>query len=81
MKAEQIKVGDTLRIRQWDDMEEEFGLDIDGDIQCQYEFTNEMKRLSGREVVVSGIDPSDNEIIVNPRVGYYISADMLEPIE
>lgn len=25
MRAENIKVGDVLKIREWDDMEEEFG--------------------------------------------------------
>lgn len=28
------KVGDKVRVRDWEDMEEEFGLDRDGDIKA-----------------------------------------------
>lgn len=31
-----FKVGDKVRIRSWEDMEKEFGVDSDGDIKCNY---------------------------------------------
>lgn len=30
------KVGDVVRIRSWEDMEAEFGVDEDGNIPCKY---------------------------------------------
>lgn len=33
MRDEEIHIGDVLRIRQWDDMVDEFGIDTDGDIR------------------------------------------------
>lgn len=43
MKEQDIKVGDRLRIRQWGDMEHEFGLDSDGNISCDASFTGTMR--------------------------------------
>lgn len=52
MKRE-FKVGDRVRIRQWDDMMEEFGIDNDGDIQLSAEvFTNDMRELCGKIATV-----------------------------
>lgn len=42
------KVGDRVRIREWDDMEKEFGLYSDGDIKCECTFTRSMKEFCGR---------------------------------
>lgn len=38
-------VGDEVTIRQWDDMESEFGLNKFGSIDVPESFTKEMKRL------------------------------------
>ena len=43
-----FKVGELVRIRQWDDMEKEFGLDADGDINCRVQFVQSMKYLCGK---------------------------------
>lgn len=43
------KVGDVVRIREWDDMENEFGLDCDGAIKCQGSFVISMKEFCGGE--------------------------------
>lgn len=46
------KVGDRVRIREWEDMEEEFGLDSDGDICGSPFFVQQMKHLCGRTATV-----------------------------
>ena len=43
-----FKVGELVRIRQWDDMVKEFGLDADGDIKTYAGFVSYMKPLCGK---------------------------------
>lgn len=73
-----FKVGDTVRIRSWESMEEEFGLDDDGDIQAYLLFTTDMRHLEGRVFVI--------EDIVYERVrglggNWVISTDMIEHVD
>lgn len=44
----QYKVGDWVRIRQWDDMEAEYGLDEYGNILIPLIFTDAMREYCGR---------------------------------
>ena len=73
------KVGETVRIREWDDMEKEFGLNENGSIRCSFFFTEEMGFLCGKEFIVGGID--DDGEIFDHDLGYHISTDMIEPVE
>ena len=50
-----FKVGDKVKIRQWDDMVMEFGLGSFGHINCKYGFTNGMKPLCGEIATISEI--------------------------
>lgn len=43
-----FKVGELVRIRQWDDMEKEFGLTMLGSIRCRCCFIDGMKPLCGK---------------------------------
>ena len=43
-----FKVGELVRIRQWDDMAKEFGTDGFGSVACRYFFTKRMKPLCGK---------------------------------
>lgn len=43
-----FKVGELVRIRQWDDMEKEFGVDSVGDIDSCVPFVTSMKPLCGK---------------------------------
>lgn len=43
-----FKVGELVRIRQWDDMEKEFGLTMLGSISCRCCFADGMKPLCGK---------------------------------
>ena len=43
-----FKIGELVRIRQWDDMEKEFGLTMLGSIRCRCCFADGMKPLCGK---------------------------------
>ena len=84
MKLENIRPGDRLRIRLWEDMEAEFGLDDDGYIPCELFFAPEMKCLCGREFTVASINPFGVIIAVDlygsdPLEDWSVSAGMCEP--
>lgn len=48
------KVGDKVKIRQWDDMENEFGTDAVGDIATKAYFIRDMKKYCGMEATIEG---------------------------
>lgn len=89
MRKEDIHIGDVLRIREWDDMVEEFGYEFDdGDyIDCDKVFTSKMNYLCGQKFTVKKISEYDGflseegiELSNDSPVGaWVISADMLEP--
>ena len=43
-----FKAGDIVRVRGWDDMEAEFGLNPSGHIACEFTFLERMKYLCSR---------------------------------
>lgn len=49
-----------VRIKEWDDMAEEYGIDEDGDIDCYCSFTIEMKEYCGKVFEVFEVYDSDN---------------------
>lgn len=53
-KKRKFKKGDIVRIRQWDDMEKEFGLNFWGSIRCAYSFSTPMKAFCGKKAVIEG---------------------------
>ena len=72
----QFKIGDRVRIRDWDDMVAEFGLSDRGSIPCEYVFTQGMRDLCGSEYVITGV--VGGRCLLYPRVEWNISADMIE---
>lgn len=81
-------VGEKVRIRQWDDMAEEFGVDAIG-IPCASSFVNDMKYLCGKEFTVTAVSNTgrtnkhgDEYCLVNGCTSAYtISSDMIEPVD
>ena len=50
------KVGDKVKIRSWEDMEKEFGLDSDGDIKNgDTNFVRDMEHYCGKELTISEV--------------------------
>lgn len=90
MKYRDIHVGDVLRIRRWEDMEAEFGLDDDGEINCPFKFTKNMLPMCGQKFTVMKRDLRERffseegveKVNLSQWRDYWnISADMLEPWE
>lgn len=85
MAESKYKVGDILRIRQWDDMLDEYGL-ISGStsINVPFSFSSEMRYLCGVVFTVKSITQCGPYIrycsYENTENGY-ISEEMLEPFE
>ena len=44
--------GDKVRIREWNDMVEQFGLDEDNEIPCRATFIEDMREYCGREYTI-----------------------------
>lgn len=78
-------VGDVVRIREWEDMRSEFGLDSDGDIRCTRVFVTGMSESCGELCTVLAKDGKrvdlafKNPIIDAEMRTYKFSTDMIEP--
>lgn len=88
MKSSDIKLGGVYRIRQWEDMAEEFGGDNDI-IPCTGAFVRRMRYLCGQEVEIlyksegfGGFEAVGVKYLnsINNR-NWTITPDMLEPCE
>jgi hypothetical protein len=84
MKIEDIKIGMKVRIREWDDMERERGLNGSGGVKGTVGFSREMRKFCGKCYTVANIDDYriklDKSFHNESRYHYSISADMLEPV-
>ena len=77
-----FKVGDTVRIRSWESMEEEFGLNDEGDIQAYLLFTTGMRHLEGRVFVIKDIvDERVYGLVYGLDEYWDISTDMIEHVD
>lgn len=78
-----FKVGDRVQIKSWEEMEEEFGLDCVGNINCNMFFTNNMKKYCGATAIISAID-SDRTVELtstSPNIDFSVwtfSTDMIK---
>lgn len=84
MKDEEIKIGDLVRVRQWNDMANEFEIDDDGDIyipQKDTYFIEQMKNLCGKVLTVSNVYGLHGEIVYEftENISWYLCSEMLEP--
>lgn len=68
------KVGDKVIIREWDDMEREFGVDFGGDIKAKCCFVRSMREYCGKKMTIGGITGEGNYTMVNGD-GWIFSAD------
>lgn len=87
-----FQVGDVVRVRSWDDMKDEFGLDVEGDINCRFCFTRDMQKMCGKLYHVSKVkqdrwDERRTEVYLKERpmrtdtLAYAWCAGMLELAE
>lgn len=76
-KMSRYKVGDKVIVREWEDMEKEFGLDSNGDIKCELLFLSGMKKYCGKELTISR--QTMDGLYRTAECGYSFSDDMLLP--
>lgn len=77
---DEVQVGDLVRIREWDDMKEEFGSNEAG-IPCMYYFIERMRFLCGQIGRVKRRCSEAIELDVPETRGYMLSTDMIDVIE
>lgn len=51
-----LKIGDKVKVRDWDDMAAEYGTDKLGNIDCDGRFTKEMKQFCGKSLEITDIN-------------------------
>ena len=76
-------VGDLVRIRDWDDLANEFYVDDDGDI-CVDDgmwFTSSMRYLCGREFIIEGFDRNFPDELIGNFDGYTVYTKMIELVD
>lgn len=71
------QIGELVRIREWDDMVDEFGIS-DGDIQCEDSFVADMRQYCGLEFTITFISYHEVE---GHGINFNVSFDMIEPVE
>ena len=81
-----FKVGELVRIRQWDDMEKEIGVDADGDINSFVQFVTSMKPLCGKYAEIIGLAENGVEVKLKffncggLETSWGYSTDMIEKV-
>lgn len=88
MRIEDIRVGQTLRVRAWDDMANEFETLDDGDLYIRkygLRFNRRMREMCGNTVVVRGIGSRSFrpycKVITTGDNGWVMCAEFFEQIE
>ena len=77
-----IKENNIVKIRQWDDMKREFGVSLDGAIDCFKKFTGNMREYCGETIkITKNMEKKFNEYGYFYYEGSMFSTDMLEPYE
>lgn len=83
-KVKEFKIGEKVRIRQWDDMAKEFGVNSSGDINCSVIFSQRMRHLCGKKATI--IYMIEKNVYLENEEGssyfqYSFTTDMIEHIE
>lgn len=81
-----FKVGELVRIRQWDDMVKEFGTTASGSVNCKCTFTVTMKPLCGKYAEIKDLRVDDIVFLhffncEKEEKCWSYSTDMLEKVE
>ena len=68
-----------MKVRAWDDMEKEFGLDADGDIKCRCRFTKGMRDSCGKIAQIESVSPHIEAYYIKEDY-HAFTDDMLEAV-
>lgn len=81
-----FKAGDTVIIRNWDDMEEEYGMNEYGSIACKFTFTDAMEEYCGHQAIIDEV-LDDGEVwfekdsMLDYMEDYHWSTDMIKHVD
>lgn len=84
MRDTNFKVGDRVRIREWEDMEKEYGIIARNSINVLYHFNNKMKYLCGRTATIKHKDGKEVVLDFDDKSGninWTYSTDMIEKVK
>ena len=75
-----FKVGDRVKIRQWDDMKREYGMDPYGAIMMPCTFMPEMRKYCGKTVIIQDVASTlrDDRYHIKGGDGWCFSDEMFE---
>ena len=73
------KIGEKVTIRQWDDMEKQFGLNRIGNIDCHCVFIKDMDKYCGKTMTIRNFYVNYNYYEMENEPYYNWSEDMFEP--
>ena len=77
-----IKENNIVKVREWDDMKKEYGISLDGAIDCFKKFTGNMREYCGETIRINeNMEKKFNEYGYFYYEGSMFSTDMLEPYE
>lgn len=75
--TDEIKVGNRVKIRDWDDMEKEFGLDCWGYINSPLCFNARMKKYCGKVVVITHVNENDGSFNISDDKNWWFDKNMI----
>lgn len=77
-----FQVGDKVVFKTWEEMKVEYGINLNGNIGCAYDFTSEMEERIDKERVYT-IDQIDGDVVILGDFSwwYTISTDMIKHCE
>lgn len=74
-----FKVGDKVRVREWDEMAKQYGLDRDGDIDIECCFTTGMREFCGKVLTVDSV--CGGAVTLKGAGSWYFDIDTIKPVE
>jgi hypothetical protein len=72
------KIGDKVKIKFWDRLVSQFGIDCNGDIPCDGHFVKSMNHLCGKVWTIEQLTCSGYYILNDEKGTWNISDDMIE---
>lgn len=76
-----FKPGDLVEIKSWDEMEKEFGLTTNGDIDCRFGFNEDMEKYCGLKTTIEHITDDGVVYLKCDIKSWWLSTDMLKHVD
>lgn len=81
-----FKKGDVVKIKSWDQLVHEFGLDSQGIIKCNRTFTEDMSKFCGRVYMLINDESDKGDVYFDAEpeeevMRWYWSSDMVEIVK